>query len=44
MMPRGISRMNAGADTVVAFVLDISVSVRPRGESSVAGDPAAWTL
>jgi hypothetical protein len=25
-------------------VLDISVSVRPRGESSVAGDPAAWTL
>ena len=34
-----------GANTaVVAFVLDISVSVRPRGESSVAGDPAAWTL
>ena len=29
---------------VVAFVLDISVRVRPRGESSVAGDPAAWTL
>jgi len=37
--------MNARADTaVVAFELDISVSVRPRGESSVAGDPAAWTL
>ena len=36
--------MNAGADTVVAFVLDISVSVRPRGENSVAGDPAVWTL
>lgn len=36
--------MNAGAYTVVAFVPDISVSVRPRGESSVAGDPAAWTL
>jgi hypothetical protein len=42
--------MNAGAYTsgrdgvFVAFVLDISVSVRPRGESSVAGDPAVWTL
>ena len=40
--------MNAGATSdateLVAFVLDISVSVRPRGESSVAGDPAAWTL
>ena len=38
--------MNAGDPEhgVVAFVLDISVSVRPRGESSVAGDPAAWTL
>jgi len=42
--------MNAGAYTsgrdgvFVAFVLDISVSVRPRGENSVAGDPAVWTL
>ena len=35
----------SGRDGVfVAFVLDISVSVRPRGESSIAGDLTAWTL
>jgi hypothetical protein len=38
------SRRDGAFVAFVAFVLDISVSVRPRGESSVAGDPAAWTL